>query len=212
MKLYYAPLSTYSQKTLIAFNEKNIKCDLIKIDLLNSSEKKRYRDEIYPLGKVPILILDNGHKIPESSIIIDFIDSNFSKGTRLIPENSQSAREARMHDRMADLYLNNPCVSLWSEGQKPIEEQNIDLIEKSKFFIDTTYKYLEKHLISNDWMLGKDFSLADCSTFPALFYLNEIRPFKDRTAINSYFGRLRERPSIHKVICEVAPLLSDMKL
>ena len=73
MKLYYNPISTYSQKVLIALYEKGLDFEPEIVNLMDADARARYRD-VNPLGKIPCLQLDDGHIIPESSIIIEYID------------------------------------------------------------------------------------------------------------------------------------------
>ena len=51
MKLYYMPVSTYSQKVLLAFYEKGIEFESEIVNLMNPEEAANYR-EIHPFGKI----------------------------------------------------------------------------------------------------------------------------------------------------------------
>ena len=84
MKLYYFPLSTYSQKVLIALHEKGAAFESEQVRLFDETERERYR-KIYPLGRIPLLVLDDGHLIPESSIIVEYLDATLDGGPRLVP-------------------------------------------------------------------------------------------------------------------------------
>ena len=57
VKLYYNPLSSYSRKVLLAFEEKQQTFEHEIVDLFSAEAKAQYR-EINPLGKVPMLVLD----------------------------------------------------------------------------------------------------------------------------------------------------------
>ena len=84
MKLYYFPLSTYSQKVLTALYEKGAEFESEQVRLFDEAERERYR-EIYPLGRIPLLVLDDGHLIPESSIIVEYLDTNLEGGPAADP-------------------------------------------------------------------------------------------------------------------------------
>ena len=99
MKLYYHPLSTYSQKVLIALHEKGLEFEPEIVHLMEPDARKRYLD-IYPMGKIPMLMTGDDHMIPESSIIIEYLDG--LGGPRLIPEDAEQARKTRFKDRMFD--------------------------------------------------------------------------------------------------------------
>jgi len=55
MKLYYNPISTYSQKVLIALYEKGLDFDSEIVNLMDADARAQYR-EVYPLGKIPCLL------------------------------------------------------------------------------------------------------------------------------------------------------------
>ena len=78
MKLYYNPASTYCMKTLLGFYEKGVEFEGNIVNLMDETERKEYIKK-YPLGKVPCLFEDNGHMVPESSIIVEWLENNFAK-------------------------------------------------------------------------------------------------------------------------------------
>lgn len=59
MKLYYHPLSTYSQKTLMALYEKEVPFEREIVNLRDPRQRTAYR-RLYPLGKIPLLVRDDG--------------------------------------------------------------------------------------------------------------------------------------------------------
>jgi len=75
MKLYYHPLSTYSQKVLIACYEKNVTFEPIKVDLMSAEGREAY-EAIYPIGKIPLLNPTDDHMVPESTIIIEYLEGH----------------------------------------------------------------------------------------------------------------------------------------
>ena len=54
--------------------------------------------------------------------------------------------------------------------------------------------------------MGSDFTMADCSAAPALYYANLVAPFAE-THKNTfaYLGRLLERPSFARTVREAEP-------
>src|SRR5262245_3616070 len=110
MKLYYNPLSTYSQKVMIAFNEKGIAYTPEFVDL-GSPEARAAFGKISPLGKVPFLKPSEDWQVPESTSIIEYLEDKFPDRRRLIPHGGgDAARQVRFMDRMSDLYYNDPVT------------------------------------------------------------------------------------------------------
>jgi len=210
MKLYYFPLSTYSQKALMAFYEKDVSFSPQLVDLRDETKRKEYR-KIYPLGKIPLLIRDDGWTIPESTIIIEYLEGHFDTGTRLIPRDVDRARQTRFFDRMYDLYLNDPVVTLLFESWKPEANRNSEAIERARFRAGVMYDYMDRHLGNGQWTLGEEFTMADCAAAPALLYAQRVFPFEERKNIRAYWERLSARPSWKRVLAEAEPYLKALQ-
>lgn len=74
----------------------------------------------------------------------------------------------------------------------------------------TAYELADAQLASSRWMVGDDFSLADCAALPALFYALTLQPFPARcTRLSAYFDRLVERPSVRRTLEEAKPYFKD---
>lgn len=208
MKFYYFPLSTYAQKTLMALYEKQVDFEPVIVDLRDSDQRSEYR-KVYPLGKIPLLVRDDDWLIPESTIIIEYIDTHFDSGQRLIPEDKDKARQVRFMDRMSDLYLNETIATLVFQGWKPEADRDQERIDAAKFRAGVMYDYLNKTLEGKDWLMG-EFSMADCAAAPPLLYAQQVFPFDEHANIVSYWERVQKRPSYRKVLAEAQPYLEEL--
>lgn len=208
MKLYYNPLSTYSQKVLLALHETGIEVEPVVLNMFDDQIRADYR-KIYPIGKIPLLILDDGHRIPESSIIIEYL-SSISKNQSLISDDPTEARKTRFLDRMYDLYLNNPIGTKFFELRKPEDEQRQKLIDDADEKINIMYNNMEDNFSEKLWNRGEQFTLADCAAIPPLVYAQQIAPFSDKPNIQAYWERANKRPSFIKVMEEAKPLLENL--
>lgn len=206
MKLYYNPISTYSQKTLLAFYEKGLEFEPNIVALMDPEAREAYR-EVYPLGKIPCLVLDDGHIIPESSIIIEYIDNMAEP--RLIDGDAEQTRKIRFKDRMLDLYLNDSVVTLLFQSMKPEEQKDQERIDTAKFRVDTIYSFMEHELGQNQYAQGNTFTMADCAAAPALFYAELLAPFAEHKNISAYWERLKERESVQKTQSDAKPIIEE---
>jgi glutathione S-transferase len=206
MKLYYFPRSTYSQKVLIAFHEKRVAFTPVIVNVADASGRAELA-KLTPLGKIPVLELDDGWKIPESSIVIEYLDTHFSTGTRLIPKDVDLARQTRFHDRIADLYVNDPMTKIFFDGQKPEDKRDPEGVAAARQRIDTMMAGLDTHLAKRTWIMGDEFTMADCALIPPLGYLRTVHPFDRFKNVTAYANRALERPSVMRVMEEVAPYL-----
>ena len=212
MKLYHHPISSYSQKVLIAFHEKNVKFEPVLVDLMNPAAREEYK-KVNPHGVVPTLVLGDGWKVPESSIIIEWLENNHATGTRLIPEDKNLARQVRFFDRISDLYLNNPMQTIFFDGLKPEGDREPKRVAKAKETVLTSLGLMDQHFAKKGpWTMGDSFTMADCAAAPALFYLRGMVPYADtHKHVEAYWNRLTERPSVKHAIGLAMPYITAMQ-
>ncbi len=210
MKLYHYPPSSYSQKVLVACYEKSIEFEGELVYFLDQSDRVTYR-KIYPIGKIPYLVLDDGEGVPESTNIIEVLDTHFDTGPKLIPDDREISRQVRFRDRMYDLYLTASVSTLIFENWKPEPKRNQKRIEKSLFYITTMYDFMEDFLADQTWSNGEEFTLGDCAAAAPLFYARKVAPYDDRPNITAYWQRLEARPSVHRALDDAAPFLAALE-
>jgi glutathione S-transferase len=205
MKLYYNPLSTYSQKVMIALNEKGLGYVPETVDL-TSPEAKAAFQKVNPLGKVPFLQPSEDWQVPESTTIIEYLEDKFPNTARLIPAaGGDAARQVRFMDRLSDLYYNDPVVELLLQqlGVRPKDEEKS---ARARKYAAVTYGGWEKRLTSQQWLCGDNFSMADCGAIPAMFYAQTVAPFDAFPNVVAYWRRAQQRPSYAKVRAEFEPI------
>jgi glutathione S-transferase len=203
-ELYYHPLSPYSQKVLVAIYEKALDFTPRIVNLKSAQERARYR-ALYPIGKLPLVVLNHGPVIPESSIIIEYLDG--LGGVRLIPEDTEDARRTRFMDRFFDNYLTDTANELFSEGIKPPEQQDTLRIESAQDSIRAVYDFIEHEVSYRPWAAGQSFSMADCAAAAGLFHAGRILPFHDHPNLAAFAERLGERPSVARMREEATPYM-----
>lgn len=190
MQLYYHPRSPYSHKVMIALAEKRAAYEAVSI---RPDDERLAR--LTPIKKVPLLVLADGWKIPESTIIIEYLDAHVSTGTRLLPEDPDQARQTRFHDRISDLYMTEPLMALlFKRGDADAAHARIETLLAGH----------DENLAKRTWVMGDAFTMADCAVIPALRYARELHPFDRYKHVTAYFGRAIERPSIKGVFDELA--------
>lgn len=202
MEFYYHPISSYCQKALVAIYEKGLEFEPHIVALMDPGKRAEFR-EVYPMGKVPVLVVDGDHLIPESSIIIEYLDEIAEP--KLIFGDAEQQRKIRFNDRMFDLYLNDSVSTLLFQSMKPEGERDQERIDTSKFRIETMYGLMEQELGDQPYANGEKFSMSDCAATPALFYAQRSAPFDQYENISAYWDRLASRPSIRRVISEAEP-------
>lgn len=159
------------------------------------------------IGKFPVLQDDaRGEIVPESSIIVEYLDRHYGGPTRLIPGDPDRALQARLRDRFYDLYVHLPMQKIVVDRLRPNGKRDPHGVEEARAQLRTSYALVEQQMTDGTWATGDDFTLADCAAAPALFYAGMAEPFGgDNNNVTAYLERLKARPSFARVLQEAGP-------
>ena len=103
--LYYHPLSSYCHKVLVALYENNIAFEARTIDL-GAQPDRAELGALWPLCKFPVLRdMERERNVPESSIIIEYLDRFAGVQHALIPSDFNDALQVRLWDRIFDNHV-----------------------------------------------------------------------------------------------------------
>ncbi len=208
LTFYFHPLSSYCHKALIALYENETPFIPKVVNLGDPAESEAFK-KLWPVRKFPVLHDTDGDRtIPESSIIIEYLDHHYPGRTRFIPRDADHAREMRFRDRFFDLYIHAPMQQVIGDRLRPADAKDAFGVAEAKARIAGSYDIAEKMLAGKTWALGNDFTLADCAAAPALFYGGMVVPFAaTHPTLAAYFERLKQRPSYARVLKEAEPFL-----
>ncbi|WP_315772326.1 MULTISPECIES: glutathione S-transferase family protein [unclassified Bradyrhizobium] len=204
LTLYYHPLSSFCWKVLIALYENDVSFTPKLINLGDADERAAFL-KLWPVGKFPVL-RDEQRTIPESSIIIEYLDQHYAGRTRFIPDDPDLALRTRLRDRFLDLYLHMPTQTVVFDRLRPADARDPLGVADARSRLRMSYAMLETELPPRGWAMGDVFTLADCAALPALFYADRVEPLGDGLPrVTAYLDRLKARPSVARVLAEAEP-------
>lgn len=204
LTLYYHPLASYCWKALIALYENGTDFEKRFVDLADATHRADLT-ALWSLCKFPVL-RDAERVVAESSIIVEYLDRHRPGPRRLVPLDADVALEVRLWDRVFDHYVQTPLQEIVFDR---LRSANGDL-GRAHATLATAYELAEKQLASSRWIVGDEFSLADCAAAPALFYAVTLHPFPaDCSRLSAYFERLVERPSVRRTLEEAKPYFEN---
>jgi glutathione S-transferase len=159
MKLYYSP-GACSLSPHIVLVEAGLPFEKVKADtktkvLPDGSDYKA----VNPLGYVPLLELDDGTKITEGPAIVQYIADK-------VPEKKLAPANGTLERTKLQTWLNFVTSEL-HKGFSPLFNPSMPE-EAKKIFrerLGTRFAHLDKHLAGNDYLMGKEFSVADAYLF-----------------------------------------------
>ena len=206
LTLHFHPLSSFCWKALIALYENDIPFTPKLVDLGNPEARAAFV-KLWGIGKFPVLQDDARNEIvPESSIIIEYLDAHYGGRTRFVPEDPGRALQTRLRDRFYDLYVHLPMQKVMGDRLRPADRTDPHGVEEARAQLRTSYAMIEQQLAHGGWAAGEDFSLADCAAAPSLFYGSMVVPFGDaHKNLSAYFERLKTRSSFARVLKEAEP-------
>ncbi len=206
LTLYFHPLSSFCWKALVGLYELELPFEKHLVDLSNDEARAEFV-RLWPIGKFPVLRDDaRDRTIPESTIILEYIDGLSPGGARLLPKDSSRALECRLRERLYDTYIHLPMQKIVGDRLRPEGKRDPLGVEQARAQMETAYALADEQLQRGPWAMGADFTIADCAALPALFYGEKVAPFGARWPnVAAYLERLKERPSVARVLQEAEP-------
>ena len=171
MKLISSPTSPYARKVRIALAEKKIDCEVIAASPWDADSIVPAHN---PLGKVPVLILDDGTALFDSRVIVEYLDT-VSPVSRLIPEPSRQRIAVKRWEALAD-GICDAAVAIVREAARPAAQRSKETTSRQREKIERGVVELAKELADKPWCNGEAHSLADIATGCALGYLDLRHP------------------------------------
>jgi glutathione S-transferase len=207
LTLYYHPLSSFCHKALIGLYELDVPFEKYLVAAGDEAANAALR-ALWPIGKFPVIRDEaRGQTIPESTILLEYLDRFCVPEPRLIPTDPERALECRLRDRFYDLYIHMPMQTLVGYHLRPEDQRDPLGAAHARKQIETAYAIANEQLREGEWAMGDAFTLVDCAAAPALFYANKVVPFAGYPHLVSYFARLCARPSYARVLEEAKPYM-----
>jgi glutathione S-transferase len=209
LTLYFHPLSSFCHKALIALYENDIPFERRIVNLMSPADAASFK-ELWPCGQFPVL-RDEGRNrtIPESTVVIEYLQRYFPGKTKLIPDDPELAWQVRLKDRIYDWHLHIHMQKVVGDRLRPDGDKDPHGVEQARSRMAVTLDMIDAEMAGRTWAMGDQFTLADCAAGPPLFYIDRLSPLaKKHTHIAAYLQRLLKRPSYARAIEEAKPYFS----
>ncbi|MEQ6291965.1 glutathione S-transferase [Vogesella sp. GCM10023246] len=201
MKLIASLTSPYARKVRIVLAEKKIDCPL-QLDI--PWEAGSTVTDFNPLGKVPVLLMDDGSTLYDSRVIVEYLE-NSSPVSRLLPQDSKRLLiETRRWEALAD-GICDAAGSIVVEGRRPADKQSAEWIAHQQGKVDRGLAALFAMLGERHWCNGEAYSLADIATGCALGYLDFRFPQLDWRGAYPNLAVLEEKLAARPSFAETVP-------
>ena len=180
--LYTAERCPYAARARIVLAEKRLDYDAVEIDL---DDRPAWLYDKNPLGRVPVYEEDGGFVLPESEVIMDYLEERYPEPALWPADPAERALGRlwlqRFDDRLGDAYY---AVRRGTEGAR--EELDAKLGE------------LDRVLEGQPYVTGREYGLADIGYVPWLLRATERLDVELEAfpALASWLERVAARPAV----------------
>jgi glutathione S-transferase len=190
MKLYYSS-GACSLSPHIVLIEAGYKFDLENVDLkAKKTASGKDFNAISEKGYVPLLELDNGEMLSEGAAMVQYL-ADEKPASNLAPKAGTMER-VRLNEWLTYISseVHKGFAPLWANV-------NAEAVEFAKKRLFQHFNYLEKKLKGQDFLMGKQFTVADAYLFTVLNWSNAHKIDMSKWPnIKAYMQRVSQRPSV----------------
>ena len=199
MKLIGTHTSPFVRKVRIVLAEKKIDYEFaIDSPWLGDSQVQN----INPLGKIPVLVLDDETPLFDSRVIVEYIDS-VTPNAKLFPTPNRERIDVKRWEALAD-GICDAAANAFLESKRPDSQQSYDWIARQHGKIARSLEFMAEELGEKPFCLGTHISLADIAVGTALGYLCFRFPHvgwqETHPNLAKLYGKLMLRPSFAETV------------
>lgn len=204
MQLLYTVNSPYARKVRIVALEKHVDIELNEVVL---SDPDCPVSQYNPLGKVPVLVLDDGDALYDSRVIVEYLDHR-TPLAQLIPHDHLAKIKVRRWEALADGVC-DAAVAVVMEQRKSEAQQSQAQIDKQMAKVMQGLAVLDADLLKKKWCVNETFSLADIALGCSLAYFDlrfkqlrwEGKTWQDKFPnLAKHYNVLIKRPSFKQTM------------
>ncbi len=196
MKLFYAPGSS-SLLPHIVLHEAELPFEAIKINehtkVIEAGGDYR---KVHPLGYVPALVLDDGALLTEGAAIVQYIADR-------VPSKNLAPPNGTIDRTRLQAWLNFFSSEMHKGGfsllfYKGMPEEGKDVFRAR---LVARFVHLDQHLKDNEYLMGRDYSLADAHMFVVSNWTSwvnfDLSPYAN---VVSHRKRISARAAVHSAL------------
>ena len=188
--LYTADRCPYAARVRITLAEKGLAYEAVEIDL---DDRPAWLYEKNPLGRVPVWEEDEGLVLPESQVIMEYLEERYPEPA-LLPVDAAERALARLRIHRFDDLLGDAYYA----ARRGEERRRLD----------AALAGLDRGLEGQPWLTGREYGLADVAYLPWILRARtrlgvELEAFP---ALEAWLARLGERPAVAQELDVVAAL------
>jgi glutathione S-transferase len=179
--LYNAARCPYAARARIVLAEKGIEFETVEIDL---SDRPAWLYEKNPAGRVPVIEEDGGDPLPESAVIMEFLEERYPEPA-LLPSDPADRAAVRLLI-FRDHELTDPYYALRREE------------DGARGQLDAALGRFDALLGEQPYLNGSEYGLADIALVPWVLRARDMLGVELDAfpSLADWLARLEQRPAI----------------
>ncbi|MBD3586345.1 glutathione S-transferase family protein [Salinimonas sp. HHU 13199] len=199
MKIYETRTAPNPRRVRMFLAEKGVDMEYVQLDLQKGENLTAEMRAKNPLGKVPILELDDGTCIAESDAICTYFENTVPEPA-LMGTDAKSKAVISMWQRQVEMALLLQVGMCFQHSTGYFKDRMVPVAEYGKQAGINAAKYLnilERRLELNTYIAGEDFSIADITALCAIDFARvvDIRLSEEHNNIRRWYELVNQRPS-----------------
>lgn len=199
MKLIGSLTSPYVRKVRVVLAEKKIDYEF---ELDSPWMPATAVAKVNPLGKIPVLLLDDNTSLFDSRVIVEYLD-NVAPNNKLMPGPNRERTEVKRWEALADGVCDAAALT-FLEKKRPAAQQGSDWISRQQDKMDRSLEFMAEELGDGSYCMGMHLSLADVAVGCALGYLvfrfPEIAWQEQHANLARLYRKLMVRPAFAETV------------
>jgi len=194
MKLYYAP-GACSQAPHIALRELGLEFEAVAVDLARHTlpDGSDFR-KINPKGYVPLLELDDGNRLTEASVILQYLADRKPGSLAPAPGTLERYRLMEWLSFIAT-ELHKGFGPLWNP------QTSADARQRAIAALGNRFGFAAEALARQHYLMGSAFSIADAYLFVILGWAGHHKlDLSAWPALVQFRARIAERPAVQAAL------------
>ncbi len=202
MKLVASYTSPYARKVRIVMAEKRIECEFQQENVWAADTQVGHYN---PLGKVPVLVLDDGMSLYDSRVITEYLDG-LTPVSRLIPENGRDRVLVKRWEALGD-GITDAGVAVFLERKRPEAQQSKEWIDRQLSKVDAGIAAAAREMGDKDFCHGTAITLGDISLGCCLLWLEfrlpQVKWRESHPGLRAWIEKIEARPSFAETVPHV---------
>jgi glutathione S-transferase len=199
MKIYDTKTAPSPRRVRMFLAEKGIDMEYVQVDLQKGENLSAQMREKNPIGKIPILELDDGTCIGESDAICAYFEA-LQPEPSLMGATPLEKAQIAMWQRQVDLCLFmqigmcfQHTTGYFKDRMTPVKDYGIEAGKNAGKYLNVLNRQLE----NNAFIAGDTFSIADIIALCSIDFARVInlRISEEQSALQAWYDKVSARPS-----------------